>query len=114
LRCFFIVLNLAKSIIRMPSFLLHEKVLTADLDGVLKLISENVELNELDNFGQSSLHWAVFGGYYEIVEALLKAGANPNIISDDKVSARWRAKDFGLIEIEKIIAEYGGVIIDGN
>ncbi|MCI1187119.1 ankyrin repeat domain-containing protein [Hymenobacter sp. DH14] len=72
----------------MEKYSLHEKVLEADADGVSSLISAGADLNELDVLGHSPLHWAVFGGYYNIVECLLKAGANPNVLSRDGVTPK--------------------------
>ena len=95
----------------MKKYPLHEKVLEADLDGVQKAISQSVDLNELDSLGNTALHWAVFGGYKDIVKVLLEAGANPNVISKDGVNATWRAQDFGLKEIEELIKSYGGKVI---
>jgi len=56
------------------------------------------------------LHWAVFGGYTDIVQYLLEAGADPNSYAKDGVTPKWRARDFGLIEIEQLLAQYGGEI----
>ena len=98
----------------MEKYLLHEKVLEADVDGVDNLISQGANLNELDTLGHSPLHWAVFGGYYDIVNTLLKAGANPNVVSGDGVTPKWRAQDFGLVEIEELLTQYGGKVLTDN
>ena len=90
----------------MTKYILHEKVLHADLEGVKEIILKNIDLDELDNLGHTALHWAVFGGYYEIVKILLEAGANPNIISEDGVTPIWRAQDFGFTEIENLFIFY--------
>lgn len=95
----------------MEKYLLHEKVLEADIGGINSLISEGADLNELDTLGHSSLHWAVFGGYYDVVECLLKAGANPNVLSGDGVTPKWRAQDFGLTKIEELLTQYGGKVL---
>lgn len=86
---------------------LHEAVLAGELIKV-ELINYKNDLDILDDLGHSPLHWAVFGGYLDIVEYLLEKGANPNIIADDGVTPLWRAKDFGLIEIENLLIKYGG------
>lgn len=56
------------------------------------------------------LHWAVLGGYEDIVLTLLEAGANPNIMADDGITPKWSAADFGLTEIEELLTAYGGKV----
>ena len=96
--------------IEMDFYPLHEAVLKADSKAVLYLIQAGVPLDELDELGNTPLHWAVFGGYEDIVQILLEAGANPNIFSEDGVTPKWRARDFGLVEIELLFTRYGGRI----
>jgi ankyrin repeat protein len=90
---------------------LHDKVLSADLDAIKELIAQDVDLNELDVLGHSALHWAVFRGDYAIVKLLLEAGANPSVFSTDGVTPKWRAQDFGLVEIETVLSFYGGKVL---
>lgn len=94
----------------MEFYPLHEAALSADVKAVLFLIKAGVPLNELDELGHTALHWAVFGGYDDIVQALLEAGANPNVFSGDGVTPKWRARDFDLVEIELLLTQYGGRI----
>lgn len=94
----------------MEKPLLHQAVLSADIDTVQTLIATGEPLDELDELGHTPLHWAVFGGYLDIVKALLEAGANPNIFSGDGVTPKWRARDFGLNELEDLLTLYGGKI----
>lgn len=94
----------------MDFYPLHEATLSADAKAVIFLVKAGVPLNGLDELGHTPLHWAVFGGYTDIVQALLEAGANPNIFSDDGVTPKWRARDFGLVEIELLLSQYGGRI----
>ncbi|MFT5619025.1 MAG: ankyrin repeat protein [Arenicella sp.] len=89
------------------SYPIHEAVLTGEIRNLQLIDCEN-DLNKLDKLGHSPLHWAVFGGYLDIVAFLLEKGAKPNIVSDDGVTPLWRAKDFGLIEIQDILIKYGG------
>lgn len=98
-----------------PIFPLHAAVLAADLTQVEIEIAGGVKLDELDNRGQSPLHWAVMCGYIEIVKALLEAGANPNVVSSDGFTPRWSAQDFGLEEIDSLLALHDGkVMTDAN
>jgi ankyrin repeat protein len=95
----------------MERFAIHHAVMKADIDAVSELIATGINLDELDELGHSPLHWAVFGGYYDIAKLLLTAGANPNVISEDGVSPKWRANDFGLLNIETLLTSYGGKIL---
>ena len=94
--------------------ILHEKVLESDNDGVILAITNGTDLNELDNLGNSALHWAVMRGDIEIVKILLEAGADPNVISSDGYTPKWSAVDFDLIEIADVLNEYGGKVITNN
>ena len=98
----------------MDEYILHSKVLESDLEGVQEAILNGADLNELDTFGHTALHWAVFRGYFDIVKVLLNAGANPNIISKDGVTPKWRAQDFGLEEIENLLTAHGGKVDTGS
>ena len=93
---------------------LHSAIRQADVAEVKKCISAGFDLNALDDVGQSPLHCAVFGGHADIVRLLLEVGADPNILSSDGVSPCWRARDFGLQEIELVLREFGGCILTGN
>ena len=95
----------------MEKYQIHKAALESDYDYAIKLIELKVDLNELDTLGHTALHWAVFGGDIDFVKILLDAGANPNIFSDDGVTPKWRAKDFGLVDIEKLLDDFGGKIL---
>ncbi len=95
----------------MDKFQLHKAALESDYELGLKLISLNVELNQLDLDGHTALHWAVFRGDVEFVKILLQAGANPNVFSTDGVTPKWRARDFGLVEIDELLQVFGGKIL---
>ncbi len=96
----------------MNKYQIHKAALESNHEYAIELINQGVSLDELDESGHTPLHWAVFRGDIELVEILLKAGANPNVISDDGVTPRWRAMDFGLEEIEELLERFGGVIQD--
>ena len=95
----------------MEKYQIHKAALESDYDYALKLIELKVNLNELDTLGHTALHWAVFRGDIDFVKILLNAGANPNIFSDDGVTPKWRAKDFGLVDTEKLLDGFGGKVL---
>ena len=95
----------------MEKYQIHKTALESDHEYALKLIDLKVDLNELDTDGHTPLHWAVFRGDIDLVKLLLEAGANPNIFSADGVTPKWRARDFGLIEIDKLLGNFGGKIL---
>lgn len=94
--------------------LLHEQVLTGEISNVEAVLPFNGDLNELDNFGNSALHWAVMRGDLDIVELLLRSGANPNTMCSQGYTPKWSAADFGLHEIELLLNSYGGKILTGH
>ncbi len=95
----------------MKRYQIHKAALESDYDATLKLINLKVDLNELDTTGHTPLHWAVFRGDIDLVKLLLEAGANPNILSSDGVTPKWRAKDFRLVEIDNLLESFGGKIL---
>src|SRR5688500_19478962 len=49
-----------------------------DRAGVLKLLEQRADVNATSGDGTTALHWAVFHGDVELVDRLIKAGANLN------------------------------------
>jgi ankyrin repeat protein len=92
------------------TYLLHKQVLTGEVLNVESVLPLEVDLNELDELGNSPLHWAVMGGDLDIVELLLRSGANPNTMCSQGYTPKWSAADFGLHEIELLLNSYGGKI----
>lgn len=78
------------------------------MPGIRQLIAEGVNLNAYDALGHTPLHWAVISGDVSIVELLLKAGANPNILSLEGVTPTWRALKLEDEVIARLLASYGG------
>ena len=96
----------------MPSdpYELHRAVQGCDRTAVERLIAAGHDLNALDDFGMTALHWAVYGGYIELVRALLGAGADPNRKSKHATTALWHAEDdFGMHEIAAVLRTCGAV-----
>jgi ankyrin repeat protein len=98
----------------MEKYQIHKAALESDYELALKLIDLKVDLNELDTYGNTALHWAIFRGDVSLVKILLESGANPNILSSDGVTPKWRARDFGFIEIEKLLESFGGKILTND
>jgi ankyrin repeat protein len=87
----------------MEKYQIHKAALASDYEYGLKLIESKIDLDELDEDGHTALHWAVFRADIDFVKLLLEAGANPNILSADGVTPKWRARDFCLDEIDKLL-----------
>lgn len=91
-------------IIRKPAF-------SAAVMGDMNQMGNPRDINELDYYNQSSpLHYAV---QHEpcnvvIVDALLRAGADPNLADGDGHSAMYYAERNKLCDIEKILKAFGG------
>jgi len=94
----------------MTQYQLHNAVQRCEPDDVKAMIRKGLSLDELDDLGNSPLHWAVLGGYEDIVLILLEAGADPNIISSGGVTPKWSAADFGLTRIEELLTLHGDKI----
>ena len=92
----------------MEQFEIHDKVLKANTEEVKRLVAKGVDLNELDSLGNTPLHWAVMGGYIDIVEILLGAGADPNVLCSQGYTPKWSALDFELYDIAELLTSYGG------
>ena len=90
---------------------LHQAVLKDDKDEVERLLKDGVSPSNLDDYGNTALHWSVFGGNYDIAELLLRNGADVNAIANDGVSPLWRAEDFGLTRIADLVRSFGGKFI---
>ena len=58
---------------------LHDAALTGDLAQVYANIADNADINLVDAYGNTPLHFAAQGGYKEAVQMLLNAGADKNL-----------------------------------
>ena len=96
-------------------FKLHDAVLRCDEAEVEKLIRSGIALDELDERGMAPIHWAVYGGYTEIVAMLIEAGADVNIKTGDGTTAFWHAEDdFGLTDIADLLRAAGAIKCGGH
>lgn len=90
---------------------LAEAVQSGSVEAVRRALEQNVgNINGLDQRGHTALHWAVFGGYVEIVQLLLTRGADPNVASRDGITPLWNARDFGLAEIDALLVKHGAKV----
>ena len=91
---------------------LHYCALTNDVRTAKKLIDKGVKIDALDNFGNTPLWRAVFeskGRKYEIIEFLVKTGANPNVKNDSGISPIDFATKVGNENLMKILSTHTGV-----
>jgi ankyrin repeat protein len=61
---------------------LVEAVKAGDSAGAIELIDQRVDVNGAETDGTTPLHWAVYRNDAQLVERLLKAGANANAVND--------------------------------
>jgi ankyrin repeat protein len=81
-------------------------VLRCDIRAVRQLLAAGSDPSAIDTDGMTPLHWAVYGGYVEIAELLLKAGTDPNIRCSG-TTPLWHAEDdFGLTEMAVLLRSY--------
>ncbi|SRR5581483_2568884 len=92
----------------MDNHPLHDAVKRSDAEEAERLLLSGVNPGGFDNFGQTPLHWAVFGGYFDCAELLLRHGADVNAVADDLMTPLDRAEDFGLEKIAILLRFYGG------
>jgi hypothetical protein len=88
---------------------LTELMVTAGLGDVQKtvsLIEKGASINAIDNTGSTALIYAAIFSEPEVIEILLKGGADPSIIAKDKRSASSIAKDNGDFAINNLINSY--------
>ncbi len=90
----------------MNGFLLHDKVLEGNMPQVMMAIAQCKNIDELDNFGYSALHWAVINRQVDIVKLLLEAGADVNVRSADGLTPYRNAIDLDFAEIEQLLSFY--------
>jgi uncharacterized protein len=92
-----------------PAEVLRSAVQRADTEAVRALLTPSNSLIDVpdEQFGNTALHWAVTGGYTEIVVLLLEASADPNIPNENGLAPLYLARDFGLGEIAELLSRFG-------
>jgi ankyrin repeat protein len=87
--------------------ILHRAVLRCDIPAIKNLLAAGENPSAVDTDGMTPLHWAMYGGYTEAAELLLKAGADPNSRCGG-ATPLWHAEDdFGLTEMACLLRAYG-------
>jgi ankyrin repeat protein len=74
---------------------LVEAVKAADRAAIRTLLSERVDVNATEADGTTALHWAADGDNLDLVELLLRAGANPKAANRYGVTPLWLASTNG-------------------
>lgn len=91
-------------VIRKPAY-------TAAVTTDMNLMGNPTNLNQLDDYNQSSpLHYAIQQEpcNVDIVDALLRTGADPNLSDGEGYSAMYYAQRNNLGEIQDILKKFGG------
>ncbi len=86
---------------------LFEAVKLKDLGAVTVFISQGADLLATGPQNATPLHWACVGGVTEIVEALLVAGANPDIQDALMWTPLTLATDSGMVEVAGVLLKHG-------
>jgi len=91
--------------------LIRKPAYTAAVMSDMKVMGNPSNLNQLDDYNQSApLHYAIQNKtcQTDIIDALLKSGADPNLPDGEGYSAMYYAQRNNLTEIEDLLRSYGG------
>jgi uncharacterized protein len=66
---------------------LHAAAAQGNLAEMDRLIGRNVDVNARDAYGRTPLHVATFFKHSEIIRSLIRAGANPSLLEQDRYDA---------------------------
>ena len=84
---------------------------TGNLQAIKRYIEEGGDINALDNgFRLSAMSWGALHGQTEIVQFLIKNGADVNIKSGDGATPLHSAAFLGRIDVAKLLLENGADI----
>ena len=73
---------------------------------VLSELGKGVKVDRLDDYSLSALMRAAAWGHVETMNALLKAGANPNLMNN-RTAALHLAAQFGRLDVVRALAAFG-------
>ncbi|VEU42391.1 unnamed protein product [Pseudo-nitzschia multistriata] len=91
--------------------LIRKPAYTAAVTGDMKLMGNPENLNELDEYNRSSpLHYAIQAEpcNVDMVDALLRGGADPNLVDGEGRSAMYYAQRNKSLDIEQMLINCGG------
>jgi len=77
---------------------------TGDMSRIRQFLEQEPDVNAKDEFGYTALHLAADRGNINVVELLLKHGADPTIKDGDGLSAAEIAQVAGHAEITKLVS----------
>jgi len=90
---------------------LFESIKVQDLEKMRGLIKEGVNLNELDEYGLTPLHFAVISKFPEGVKLLLESGSQVNSLSSHHTTPLHHAAKGGLIECVQVLLEHNADVM---
>lgn len=82
-------------------------VRVGDVDGVSECILRGVGVNRKDQNGWTTLHWATFGGWIEIVRLLVENAAQLDVADDVGFTPLRCAVEGAHVEVALLLASYG-------
>ncbi|CAA7258635.1 unnamed protein product [Cyclocybe aegerita] len=90
---------------QVADFSIHGLALSNDVFGLTALLDgePEIDVNALDEFGYAPIHLACDRGHIDIVQILLRRGADRNIKDPDGLTPLELAQEAGRVEIEKIL-----------
>ncbi|KAI6187987.1 hypothetical protein M3Y98_00305000 [Aphelenchoides besseyi] len=78
---------------------LHYAADIGNLESVQKLLEKRVDINQIDDEGQTALHYAATNGHVEVVRYLLDAGIDRSIRCDLGMTALDSCHDIKIIQM---------------
>jgi uncharacterized protein len=86
---------------------LVDAIAAGDRDLALKMISEGVDVTELETDGTSALMYASYMGDADLASALIGAGADPSVVNSYGTSAILEATIVGANDVLQLLLENG-------
>jgi ankyrin repeat protein len=90
-----------------PRVSLHDAAEKGITEEVFAGIAAGQDINAFDKHGRAAIHYAVRGRHVVVIEALLKAGCNPDIQDQDGATPLILASQNGQVEAARVLIEKG-------